>query len=172
MQPVHTLKCSWNHGVNGTAEHCCICIPRRACVERFVDLLAARGRVVICRCQVSKGTYGSGRGEARLTGVGEPTGLQCAAQALPLRPPSVVAESAGSGQNVHIWVGVNAGLHPLLTTRGSHTHTKKVPISFHSLLSHQKVVGGGDQRQLMDRTLQIVPRAQFDFNLQIPLPSR
>ena len=24
-----------------TAEHCCICIPGRACVERFVDLHAA-----------------------------------------------------------------------------------------------------------------------------------
>ena len=41
VQPVHTLKCSWNHRINGTAEHCCICIPGRACVERFVDLLAA-----------------------------------------------------------------------------------------------------------------------------------
>ena len=30
-----------NHRINGTAEHCCICIPGRACVERFVDLLAA-----------------------------------------------------------------------------------------------------------------------------------
>ena len=40
-QPVHTLKCSWNHRTNGTAEHCCICISGRACVERFVDLLAA-----------------------------------------------------------------------------------------------------------------------------------
>ena len=29
--------------VNGTAEHCCICIPGRACVERFVDLHAAQG---------------------------------------------------------------------------------------------------------------------------------
>ena len=26
---------------DGTAEHCCICISGRACVERFVDLLAA-----------------------------------------------------------------------------------------------------------------------------------
>ena len=41
VQPVHTLKCLWNHRINGTAEHCCICIPGRACVERFVDLLAA-----------------------------------------------------------------------------------------------------------------------------------
>ena len=41
MQPVHTQKCSWNQRINGTAEHCCICIPGRACVERFVDLLAA-----------------------------------------------------------------------------------------------------------------------------------
>ena len=43
VQPVHTLKCLWNHRINGTAEHCCICIPGRACVERFVDLLAAPG---------------------------------------------------------------------------------------------------------------------------------
>ena len=39
--PVPVPKCSWNHRINGTAEHCCICIPGRACVERFVDLLAA-----------------------------------------------------------------------------------------------------------------------------------
>ena len=28
-------------GSLGTAEYCCICIPGRACVEGFVDLLAA-----------------------------------------------------------------------------------------------------------------------------------
>ena len=27
--------------ISGTAEHCCICIPGCACVERFVDLHAA-----------------------------------------------------------------------------------------------------------------------------------
>ena len=89
--------------------------------------------------------------------------IQCAAQALPLRPPSVVAESAGSGQNVRIWAGVHARLHPLLMARGSHTHIETMPISFHYLFSPQKVVGGGGQRQLMDRTLQVVPRAQFDI---------
>ena len=30
----HTSELEW------TAEHCCICIPGRACVEHFVDLLA------------------------------------------------------------------------------------------------------------------------------------
>ena len=77
---------------------------------------------------------------------------------------SFVAESAGSGQDVRIWAGVHAGLHPLLTTRGSHTHIEAMPIFINSLFSHQKVMGGGSQRQLMDRTLQVVPRAQFDIS--------
>jgi len=59
VQPVHTLKCLWNHRINGTAEHCCICIPGRACVERFVDLLAANDpshcpRWSLTRCLCSK----------------------------------------------------------------------------------------------------------------------
>ena len=95
--------------------------------------------------------------------MGEPTGLQCAAQALPLRAPSAMAESTGSSQNVCIWVGVNARVHPLLTARGSHTHTEKVPVAFHSLLSHHKVVGGCDQRQHMHRTLWAFPRTEFGF---------
>ena len=123
-----------------------------------------RGRVVLCQYPKSKGTDGSDRGEARLRVMGAPTGVQCATQALPLRPERVVAESTSGGQDVRFWTGVHAGLHRLLTTRGSHTHIEAVPIFVHSLFSHQKVIGGGSQRQLLDRTLQVVPRAQFGIS--------
>ena len=40
------LVAEWIHV--WTAGHCCICIPRRACVERFVDLLYALVRPHPC----------------------------------------------------------------------------------------------------------------------------
>ena len=82
VQPVHTLKCLWNHRINGTAEHCCICIPGRACVERFVDLLAAS-------C-----TQACGGGGGGFQGELEPPDppWQPLAPVLPPRPPPAPGE--------------------------------------------------------------------------------
>ena len=77
-----------------------------------------RGRVVLCQYPEGKGTGGSDRGEVRIKGMGAPTGVQCAAQALPLCTEGAVAESASGSQDVRFWTSV----HSVHAKRITHTY--------------------------------------------------